>query len=426
MNPIHQFVSATVGFTLTLICFQGKVSNSSQPTVLSRLVAQQLAANNPVHPSFKSQLLDEQLALYLAYTATVGPPDILIVGSSRSLQGVDPTVLQAALVAQGYPQLRIYNFGINGATAQVIDFLLRRLLTPAQLPKLILWADGSRAFNSGRPDRTYEAISSSEGFVALMKGKRPKLPSVLSAVPECNRPNANATQSNISSWKQALKPSKSHRRLSLQCNEAAPSTAPLTQASEPPIVVPIAPPSPAASSPTKEEQAKVEPVKEAPAHTRKVPQPGIRIDANGFYAASAKFNSVLYYQKHPLVSGENDLDYRAFNLEGGQSTALSTLLTFLQKRQIPIVFVNLPLTKTYLDSTRLKYEKQFQTYLQRTATTTPLITIDLSQISSLQQNDYFTDPSHLNRYGAAAVSTQLATNAKIPWTQFRRVEEAGK
>lgn len=41
---------------------------------------------------------------------------------------------------------------------------LRQLLTPQQLPKLVIWADGARAFNSGRIDRTYETIASSDRY----------------------------------------------------------------------------------------------------------------------------------------------------------------------------------------------------------------------------------------------------------------------
>lgn len=49
--------------------------------------------------SFSSDLLDEQLELYLSYVAAVGPPDVLIVGSSRALQGVDPKQLKQSLMS---------------------------------------------------------------------------------------------------------------------------------------------------------------------------------------------------------------------------------------------------------------------------------------------------------------------------------------
>lgn len=124
-------------------------------------------------PSFDSERLDQELQLYLQYLRTHGKPDILIVGSSRSLQGIDPAALEEGLAKQGLAGLKIYNFGINGATAQVINVLLQDVLTPAQLPRLIVWGDGSRAFNSGRPDSTYQKIIASAGYQRILRGDRP-------------------------------------------------------------------------------------------------------------------------------------------------------------------------------------------------------------------------------------------------------------
>ncbi|MEM9485631.1 MAG: hypothetical protein AAGA83_18295 [Cyanobacteria bacterium P01_F01_bin.116] len=125
-----------------------------------------------VFPSLGSPVLDEQLRLYLSYTATFGPPDILIIGSSRALQGIDPQLLETDLVQQGYP-VRVFNFSINGATAQVMNFVLQRLLTPDQLPRLVVWGDGSRAFNSRRLDATFARILNSPGYQAVLAGQRP-------------------------------------------------------------------------------------------------------------------------------------------------------------------------------------------------------------------------------------------------------------
>lgn len=124
-------------------------------------------------PTFNSQRLDQELQLYTQYLRTFGPPDVLIVGSSRSLQGIDPSALQEALSSRGYSGLRVYNFGINGATAKVINLLLQKVLTPEQMPKLLIWGDGSRAFNSGRPDITYNGIVASAGYRQLQEGDRP-------------------------------------------------------------------------------------------------------------------------------------------------------------------------------------------------------------------------------------------------------------
>ncbi|XHX80603.1 MAG: hypothetical protein RBJ76_11935 [Stenomitos frigidus ULC029] len=129
-------------------------------------------SGNPF-PTFNSQQFDQQLQRYLRFVAQAGQPDILIVGSSRALQGIDPIILQQTLTRRGYPKLKIFNFGINGATAQLVDLLLRKLLTPDQLPRLLLWADGVRAFNSGRVDTTYNRAIASSGYQLLMTGIRP-------------------------------------------------------------------------------------------------------------------------------------------------------------------------------------------------------------------------------------------------------------
>ena len=126
-------------------------------------------------PTFNSQQLDHQLQLYLQYLATKGRPDILIIGSSRALQGIDPIALQQTLNQHGYPNQNVFNFGINGATVQVVRFLLAELLRPEQLPRILIWADGARAFNSGRVDRTYENIQTSPGYQQLQAGQSPQL-----------------------------------------------------------------------------------------------------------------------------------------------------------------------------------------------------------------------------------------------------------
>ncbi|NJL46179.1 MAG: DUF1574 domain-containing protein, partial [Leptolyngbyaceae cyanobacterium SM2_5_2] len=118
--------------------------------------------------TFNSQQLNEKVALYRQRLETSGPADVMIVGSSRALRGVDPVALRKELAAMGYDNVSIFNFGINGATAQVVDLVIRQVLEPGQLPKLIIWADGARAFNSGREDVTYNAIVASPGYRELL------------------------------------------------------------------------------------------------------------------------------------------------------------------------------------------------------------------------------------------------------------------
>ncbi|MEM1308857.1 MAG: hypothetical protein AAF892_08530 [Cyanobacteria bacterium P01_D01_bin.71] len=133
----------------------------------------EVAARLAIFPTLGNEVLDEQLALYLSYIATFDTPDVLVVGSSRALQGLNPQILQQRLSQQGH-DLQVYNFAVNGATAQVVSFMLRQLLTPEQLPEMIIWAGGSRSFNSGRFDLTFAKILDSPGYAAVQAGDRPE------------------------------------------------------------------------------------------------------------------------------------------------------------------------------------------------------------------------------------------------------------
>lgn len=128
-----------------------------------------------VFPSLGTSVLDEQLILYLSYVAAMGPPDVLIIGSSRAQQGLDPEVLQQALAGRrDLEPVRTYNLSVNGATAQVLNFVLQRLLTTDQLPRVVVWGTGSRGFNSARFDTTFANILRSPGYAAALAGSRPQ------------------------------------------------------------------------------------------------------------------------------------------------------------------------------------------------------------------------------------------------------------
>ena len=120
--------------------------------------------------TFGSDVLDEKLALYAAHVAAEGVPDVVVVGSSRALQAIDPSVLQQELERRSGAPVRVLNLGVNGATAQVVDRFVREILPTDSLPRAIVWADGVRAFNSGRPDRTDAALRESPGYRAIQRG----------------------------------------------------------------------------------------------------------------------------------------------------------------------------------------------------------------------------------------------------------------
>jgi hypothetical protein len=286
-----------------------------------------------VFPALGSDVLDEQVSLYHSYVATLGAPDILIVGSSRALQGIDPQVLQQALSVQGYPGLRVYNFSVNGATAQVISFLTRQLFAPDLQPRLVIWAEGSRGFNSGRFDRTFAEILNSPGYAAVREGAK----------------------------------------LSV--------TDPVETMAEIADTVPLSP-----------------------------------INSQGFLATNDQFNPAVYYQSFPRVRGQYDNAYRPFRLDGVQTASLEAVTQFLRSQNIPLVFVNLPLSNDYLDGVRISYERQFQSFLQRWANAGTMTVVDLLEIWRWQSH-LFADPSHVNRYGAREIARLLALDDRIPWPQ---------
>lgn len=327
-------------------------------------------------PSFNSEQFDRQFQRYIDYLERNGVPDVLILGSSRALQGVDPATLQKSLEQQGYLGLRVFNFGINGATAQVVDWVLHHVLSPDQLPRLLVWADGSRALNNGRTDHTFNKLLASAGNRQLMSGKRPiaTIPTSLKLGQVC----MDLLPVQLSPQAMPLRPTRPHQ-------------------------LPV--PSSQQSVPVQCKQ----PIKLVFRHKASDSSPDVSnlLESLGFQPISSQFNPTQYFQRYPRVPGSYDADYRNFALTGNQAKALANISRFANTHQIPLVFVNLPLTSTYLDSTRSNREGQFREQMQRFAKTKRFTFIDLSSMYSLTRNSYFADPSHLNQFGAIAVAKEL-------------------
>ncbi|MDJ0674164.1 MAG: DUF1574 family protein [Calothrix sp. MO_167.B42] len=353
-----------------------------------------LAARNGKR-SFNSRQLDEQLALYRQRLAIKGqPPQVLVVGSSRALRGIDPVALSRGLATQGYTNIDVFNFGINGATVQVIDFMLRHVLQPTELPKLIIWADGSRAFNSGRADATFRAIASSPGYKYALQqsadstnqgsGVKNFSPTINNKLNSHGYANINESLNNALA---ELSTTYQNRdRLKQALNQTLTSLPGIKALSTSPQ---------SSGDGNGQTEAQI-------------------VDFDGFLPLSTRFNPTEYYQKHPKVSGNYDSDYQSFQLLGIQDAALQSVLDFSQQQKITIVFVNMPLSMEYLDPVRTKYEQQFQQYMLGFAAHPNFVYRDLSQ-SWPKAHDFFSDPSHLNRFGAYEVSKKLANDPMIPW-----------
>lgn len=338
------------------------------------------------YPSFSSTPLDAQLRRYLTYMEAMGPADIFIVGSSRATQGVDPLILQQALAERGFSGIKVFNWGINGATAQVVDVLLREILTPAQLPQLVVWADGSRSFSSGRRDRTYENIRLSAGYRALSEGKRPFLTAAekqqlgtLRAALTSPPPKLSQDLKAKLGVQVSRQPSPPLRNFFIDwcsdmqgpCDRSATfqSADGLTEAMDPSSTV--------------------------------------YLEASGFQINSRQFIPQFYFQQFKKISGAHDGDYKNFSLFGDQHRALKRIQALSRQQNMPVVFLSLPLTNTYLDSIRQKREAAFITYMKAAAKDRNFSFYDFSQLWP-NRNDFFIDPSHVNRYGAASVSWQFA------------------
>ncbi|MCY7320508.1 MAG: DUF1574 domain-containing protein [Phormidesmis sp. CAN_BIN36] len=357
------------------------------------------AARSP-YPTFNTRQLDEKLVLYRQYIEKSGAPDVVVVGSSRAMRGIDPTALQQALAAQGYPGLKIFNFGVNGATAQVVDLIVRRLLPAEKMPKLIIWADGSRAINSGRVDVTYNAIAVSQGFKKI-----PVDSSSAIAFPVPTDSSLTTSLGTISSTNSVV--ADSYQTVNTWLNQSLATLSTAYDQRESLRTLFQHEVAAGLKSHSSSEQGT----------ELTIAQDGQGlIDVNGFLPISNRFNPATYYQKYSRVAGNSDGDYADFQLEGGQSAAIASLVTFTQSQKIPLVFINLPLSGEYLDSVRRGHEQAFQEYMLRTSAELGFTYRNLTE-EWKTEHDFFSDPSHLNRYGAFAVANHIAKDPLIPWAK---------
>ena len=89
-------------------------------------------------------------------------------------------------------------------------------------------------------------------------------------------------------------------------------------------------------------------------------------------------------------------------------------MEFVRSRGSELVFVNLPLTENYLDPVRMRYERDFQQYMLANSKEWGFVFRNLFDLL-IDEPQYFSDPSHLNRYGARSVSQRLAQDPMMPW-----------
>ena len=338
--------------------------------------------NKPA-PNFNIALFNEKLALLDWQTTNKRSPEVLIVGSSRALRGIEPKTLEKTLVNKGYKNVSVFNLGIDGATAKVVNLQITQILSPSQMPRLIIWADGLRAFNSSRNDLTYEEITASVGYKQLqetLKDKERNLDPIANqrAIASTTSPNPIATSFDLLfttfSKRQEVRTSlvqKFDRNTHMLSNSEA-----LIAATMPSTVT--------------------------------------ALDPKGFVAFDVTFDPNTYFQKFPQVPGDYDLDYRNFETNGSQFEAFANVVDFCRRNNIELLVVNMPLHATYLDQIRTQYEAIFNGRMQELALREGFTYLDLSQ-AIINQSDLFSDPSHLNKKGAISISQLLAQNPKVRW-----------
>ncbi|MDX2254851.1 MAG: D-alanyl-lipoteichoic acid biosynthesis protein DltD [Pseudanabaenaceae cyanobacterium bins.39] len=386
-------LGSTIILDRTLSYYVSTNTNSAPPTSLASSTSNLTDVANPTalnadplkvqdspKANFNISSLNEKIALIDWQTnQKQRSPDVLIVGSSRALRGINPTILEQSLKQQGYKNISVFNFGIDGATAQVVNIQLTQILKKYQLPKIIIWADGLRAFNSRRKDTTYEEITASVGYQQL--------------------------QANLANQGSDPQPTT---------NAPTPTDTPFSQALTSFF-----------STASQRQEVRQSVIKSFDQHTQSLsnseaiiaataPKTAAVIDTKGFMAFDITFDATTYFQKYPLVPGDYDLDYRDFETNGSQFDALDNVVEFCQRHNIQLVIINMPLHHTYLDRVRLSYEATFNQRMDELAQRGNFTYINLSQTIS-EQAKLFSDPSHLNKDGAIAIAQNLAQNPKMPW-----------
>ena len=363
------------------------VEVTENPQVSLENSANQKEVSNKTPLNFNIARFNEKLALLDWKTTTrKRSPDIIIVGSSRALRGVEPSSLEKELLNKGFKDLSVFNLGLDGATAKVVNLQITQILPRPQLPLMIIWADGLRAFNSSRNDITYDEITASTGYKQIQQNLKDKginpdplqinreITDNLSSPIAQAFTNIFATTNNRQDVRSSLVKSFDRNTHMLSNSEA--------------IIAATTPETTAA------------------------------LDKQGFVAFDVVFDPKTYFQKYPQVPGDYDLDYRNFDTSGSQFDAFANVVDFCRRNNIQLVVVNMPLHTTYLDPIRTQYEATFNGRMQELSNREGFTYLDLSQ-SIPYKSELFSDPSHLNRQGAIAIGQMLAQSSKIPWQSLK-------
>jgi hypothetical protein len=380
--------SLAIGVGAT-IAIDRNLSNYDQPDQPTKFVISDSKINLPATQldSTPEKSLSNKPALNFNIALFNEKLEVLIVGSSRALRGLEPKTLEKALTNKGYKDISVFNLGIDGATAKVVNLQITQILSQPQLPRMIIWADGLRAFNSSRSDLTYDEITASVGYKQLQETLKNNgvSPNSIINPTEISTKSSNPIAKSFDllfttfSKRQEIRTSlvkKFDRNTHMLSNSEA-----LLAATMPSTVT--------------------------------------ALDPKGFVAFDVTFDPKTYFQKFPQVPGDYDLDYRNFEPSGSQFEAFANVVDFCRRNNIELLVINMPLHATYLDQIRSRYEATFNGRMQELALREGFTYLDLSQ-AILNQADLFSDPSHLNKKGAIAISQLLVQNPKIRWQAIKK------
>jgi hypothetical protein len=384
--------SLVVGLAATLIIDRTlvtQVERSPESVTVTSINPDQpdqlLVTEAPPLPDYNNEHLNQKLELLQWHiTANRRPPEVMVFGSSRALRGIDPTTLERSLQEKDpvYRDVQVFNMGVNGATAQVMNLQLTRIMSPEQLPKMIIVADGARAFNSSRPDLTYQDIASSEGYLKLLTAVSDRFDFEGDDVNEVkqNLKHSPYLRGAVNAILQSYAQRNQLREALVQeYNQLVPMLNNTNRLID-------------QSAPSKLEE----------------------MDDHGFIGVDVVFDPRTYFDSYTRVSGKYDSDYRDMDLYGEQIDSFYALTNFCRRNNIYLVVINMPLHDTYLDQARSAYEEQFNDRMGELAKRWDFTYIDLSK-QWRYQPEYFSDPSHLNIHGAVALSRQLVDLSAINW-----------
>ncbi|MEI6064611.1 MAG: hypothetical protein WCQ26_08475, partial [Pseudanabaena sp. ELA748] len=274
-------------------------SKINLPTSQTENSAEKGITNKPAL-NFNIALFNEKLALLDWQTTNKRrSPQILIVGSSRALRGIEPQALEKSLINKGYKDINVFNLGLDGATARVVNIQLTQILPPTQLPRMIIWADGLRAFNSNRSDLTYDEITASNGYKQVQETIKNK---VANANP-ITAPNAIASTPITESLDFIFTTLTNRQQIRTALVKKFDRNTQMLSNSEALIAATM-------------------------------PNTVTALDSKGFVAFDVSFDPNTYFQKYPLVPGDYDLDYRNFETTGSQFDAFANVVDFCRRNNI--------------------------------------------------------------------------------------------